>query len=150
MNVQNTKRRFIVDEWLWHDLGGENGLERQQQAFRFLEQLVQKCDMLVSMKGSAFEQKFYNLCLFRDVRTPQIVRYCRNFVLNNSQKYLAIDQHDCPPLAEDWQIKPDDRYLARLATAGHGIVVTTDAPLMQELRVHQIECIHRDELLDVY
>lgn len=150
MKVPDTKQKFIVDEWLWHDLGGENGLERQQQAFQFLERLVRKCDMLVSMKGSAFEQKFYNLCLLRDVVVRQIVRYCRNFILSNSQKYLTVVEHDCPPLPDDWNVKPDDRYLACLATAGHGTVVTTDAPLIQELRHHQIECIHRDDLLDVY
>jgi len=35
---------IIPDEWLIYDLKGENGKEKQREAFKFLESVEEKCD----------------------------------------------------------------------------------------------------------
>lgn len=144
------KQRFIVDEWLWHDLSGENGDERRAQAFAFLEKVLQKCDIIVSLKKSPFEQKFFQLCQRTDAITRNIVRFFRLQILHNQQKYHAYTESDCAPLPEESPVKADDAYLVRLALRGYGTVVTTDHPLLQYLQETHIPCIHRDNLLETY
>lgn len=144
------KLRFIVDEWLWHDLSGENSAKRRAEAFTFLEKVVLKCDVIVSLKQSPFEQKFYQLCRRTDVITRTVVRFFRHQILQNRQKYRAYAEADCPQLPEDSAVKRDDAYLVRLALGGYGTVVTTDHPLLQHLQQKNLACIHRDELLQNY
>lgn len=148
--MNQEKQRFIVDEWLWHDLSGENGDERRVEAFTFLEKVLYKCDIIVSLKRSPFERKFYQLCQRQDVVTRHIVRFFRLQILQNQQKYHAHTEADCPPLPDESPVKADDVYLVRLALGGCGIVVTTDQPLLQHLQANNIACVHRDQLLQDY
>jgi len=144
------KQRFIVDEWLWHDVRGENGEKRRAEAFRFLETLYEKCDMLVTLKQSPFEQKFFETCKHAEVRTRAIVRFFRFHIYSNQEKYLALQEDDCSFVLEGVTVNPDDVYLARLAASGYGTVITSDHPLMQILQERNIPCVHRDELLGQY
>lgn len=145
--MRQEKQRFILDEWLWHDLNGENGNERRAQALEFLEKLPQKCDIIVSLRNSAFEQKFYQMCQRTDVITRSIVRFFRLQIFQNGQKYRAHTEADCPRLPEGLSVKADEVYLVRLALRGEGLVVTTDYPLLQQLSQYNIPCLHRDSLL---
>jgi hypothetical protein len=53
---------FIVpNEWLAHDLRGDNGGEKQKETFLFLEKVKDKCDKLVILDGSPFTEKIYKL-----------------------------------------------------------------------------------------
>ena len=128
------KQRFIVDEWLWHDVRGENGEERRVQAFRFLETLCGKCDILVTLRHSPFEQKFFETCQRSENTTRAIVRLFRLAIYNNQQKYLSVEEDDCSLPLEGVPAKPDDLYLVRLAASGYGTVVTSDHPLIQILQ----------------
>ena len=148
--MSQSKQRFIVDEWLWHDLSGENGNERRVEAFAFVENVVHQCDTIISMKQSRFEQKFFQLCQRADVTTRGIVRFFRMQILQNRQKYRAYAETDCPPLPDESAVKTDDAYLVRLGLGGYGTVVTTDNPLLQRLQEMNIPCIHRDSLLKDY
>lgn len=39
-------RCFVVNEWLFHDLLGENGEHKQEQTYQFLERLRERCDRI--------------------------------------------------------------------------------------------------------
>ena len=52
---------LIIDEWLWHDLAGENREEKQKEAFRFLECIFKICDKIAIMENSPFIKKFWQL-----------------------------------------------------------------------------------------
>lgn len=54
-------RKFVIDEWLWADLWGENGQEVQRESFLFLQKVFQQCDQLITVEGSPFLEKFYKL-----------------------------------------------------------------------------------------
>jgi len=144
------KQRFIVDEWLWHDVRGENGEARRAQAFRFLETLNRKCDMIVTLKRSPFEQKFFETCEHAETRTRAIVRFFWLVIYSNKQKYLTVEDDECSLPPEGIPAKPDDLYLVRLAASGYGTVITSDHLLMQILQERNIPCVHRDELLGQY
>lgn len=38
---------LVLNGWIIHDLSGENGPRRQDEAVRFLEAVIEKCDRIV-------------------------------------------------------------------------------------------------------
>ena len=58
---------LVLDEWLWSDLAGENTVNEQQETFEFLGAIYNKCDRIVSVRGSRFDQKFFELFRHSDV-----------------------------------------------------------------------------------
>lgn len=52
---------LVVDEWLIHDLRGDNGRKRQYQADRFLDELLRRCSRIVFVEGSTWAEKAYEL-----------------------------------------------------------------------------------------
>jgi len=46
---------WVVNEWLLHDLRGDNGQERQMEADRFLDTVIHRCDVIVFVMGSPFQ-----------------------------------------------------------------------------------------------
>ncbi len=48
---------FILDEWLIHDIMGQNGKERQNKAGSLLFEIIKKCDKIAIVRGSKFAKK---------------------------------------------------------------------------------------------
>lgn len=57
---------WVVNEWLLHNLKGENGQERQREADKFLDILYRRCDIIVFVPGSPWAKKAYELMEFSD------------------------------------------------------------------------------------
>jgi len=47
-------KRLVFDEWVWADLNGENGEEAQRETLWLLQRVLEKCDQLVTVRGSPF------------------------------------------------------------------------------------------------
>lgn len=150
MNV--TSNRFIIDEWIWHDLAGENGEEKLKEAFKFLKFVYEKCDRITTIENSRFEQKFFSFCERTDLKSRKIVRFYRGFIFDNSEKYSRVKANQCQDISQDIssKIKPDDQYLIKLYNKIQCTIITTDNPLLEILRSHQIQCEHRDNFLQHY
>lgn len=54
-------RCWVVDEWLLHDLKGDNGPKRQKEANLFLDKLLSQCDVIVFVEKSVWAKKAYEL-----------------------------------------------------------------------------------------
>lgn len=146
---------FVIDEWLWADLRGDNGLRKQSESLSFLIKVLEKCDQLVTVEGSPFIKKFYDLCEQADVgdRRRWIVRVFKNGFFHNSKKLRRLHESDLAPLSDDIArtIKGDDYYLVRAYyTANADSLVTADNPLIEVLNEYGINCQDRDSFLSDY
>ena len=126
---------IIPDEWLIHDLKGDNGERRQKEAFTFLERLYAKCDKLAILDGSPFLCKFYKL-LMKDFR-PRIREISKVFnlrIIRNADKCIKLPIANELPESLKKVIPEDDQYLYRIQqTLRKGIIVTTDEKNLRNL-----------------
>lgn len=142
---------FIVNEWLWSDLNGENGEEKQRQSAYFLETLYKKCDKIAVAKGSKFQQKEWNFSenAAVDVIRRKIARLYFANIRYNSQKYEEVDIEEEEEVdLED--INTDDLYLVKTHYKAKGLIITTDNKLMNILQSKCIPCKLRDAFLQEY
>jgi hypothetical protein len=145
---------FVINEWLWADLSGDNGLEAQRQGFGVIEKLAASDHQIVIIEGSAFDEKAWNLCRNE---MPMIVRRMAGVYVvgmrQNSDRCHILKAEEVVSLPSDlaMSIKGDDHYLvqAQLSVAG-AIIVTTDNPLREALDAATLRCMSRQEFLDTY
>ncbi len=143
---------WVVNEWLLHDLKGENGRERQQEADRFLDELLHRCDTIVFVAGSAWGRKAYELMELSSAPFSTLRPLSKKLwsILRDAQKRLWLNQDDLKPMPKALQqtVKPNDWYLvqAQLTVNADGIV-TTDSDLQQALTPHGLPVRLREELM---
>ena len=144
---------FIVDEWLWHDLAGENGEIKREESAKFLYCVFGICDKLSVMVGSPFVHKFWKFSKKGKIE-PKLVKLFKLSFLSNSQKCLI---HECTSKHRLKGIKEDDLYLYNLwvlhkedDTEDDIIVVTTDSPLLEIFSREGVKVVIRDEFVREY
>ena len=131
---------IIIDEWLFHDLSGDNGPEKQRQTWGFLFKLLQVCDRVAILEGSPFEIKFGQF-IKNSGRYPvlrEISKFLNNSIISNSLKTEFIAKGDVQPLPPRLAklVPRDDHYLfqAHLKLKSQGsFIVTTDGRLKHKL-----------------
>jgi len=146
---------LCLDEWLFHDLFGENGKERQEEAVLLLKRIVERCDRLVVPQQSPWAQKAYHL--FKAAGSSPVLHEAarllsRGFLYNLSKglsKGLLTSPSGPDP---DPRIPEADRYLVRAAlAAGATLLVTTDGELLEALReTGLLPTQERDAFLETY
>lgn len=146
---------LVIDEWLWSDLSGENATERQKEAFKFLRAVFNKCDRIVTVKGSKFEQKAMRLWrqadVMQDLTCRKIAKFLKGSFWYNSDKTLLLDENQLQDPLAGVGIKADDQYLLQAyLTAQASVIVTTDNPLRDLLASHGIVCEKRDDFVPDY
>jgi hypothetical protein len=144
---------FVINEWLWADLSGNNGPLAQQEAFSVIEKLPASDHRIVVIEGSSFDRKAWTLCRSTN---PILQRIAGAYVANvrqNSDRCQILKPRAVVPLPDELAsaIKPDDRYLvqAQLTVTG-AILVTTDGPLRQAAGEAGLSCLSREEFLREY
>ncbi|RMF31613.1 MAG: hypothetical protein D6759_09750 [Chloroflexi bacterium] len=152
--------KLVIDEWLWADLSGENQTERQTESVAFLLAAFERCDQLVTVVGSMFEQKFWNLAKRAqpgDLIRRRIVKMFRARFFYNSRKLERHTEKDLPPMPAEMEndVDQEDRYLVRVYLSSKAdLLVTTDNALQGALHKHQkghgVHCKLRDEFLKQY
>jgi len=139
-----------VNEWIFHDIRGENGWHAQERAGLFLQALKEAPDRVVVQRGSRWTEKAWALWRETDARVQVLSKFLYLGILIDAQKcvYLGPDQvQDLPPdLAA--RVPADDIYLFQAALAGGAnIIVTTDERLVgavEAARDHGIQMSLRD------
>src|SRR5713101_8182101 len=138
---------FVINEWLWADSSGENGLPAQRDTFKFITQLAVSQHQIVFIEGSPFDQKAWNLCTSRNAIVGAIAKAFVLSVRQDSDRCLILKPEDVISLPEDLAAatKPDDHYL--LQTMLHvrtAILITTDGPLREEGIKAGLTCLCRE------
>ena len=151
--MTSSSRRWTIvpDEWLVHDIWGDNGEERQQEAVEFLEYLMRQCDRFLLRRPSPFLDKAYRL--MKDTRREfrKISKSLRLEVLYNSQKTIYVDESSPIPEELSEGVKQGDRYLVEaLVTNSEAVLVSTDEALIECLRAKSLRACLRDKFLQAY
>ena len=148
---------FILDEWLWSDLRGENRAgnpKAQSQSFALLEKIFEICDKIVIVEGSAFSRKLWSLS--KEATDPVrrgIVKYFKDKFLYNPNKVVKLNQDDLVAIDQSLaaQTQTKDHYLIQAHLAyRESVIVTTDSGLESALRQHNIPCEHRNTFIERY
>lgn len=145
---------FVIDEWLWADVSGENSGNNQKEALALLEAIYQKCDRIVWVKNGAFINKFWPLCsICKDPMLRNIIKMFRANFLFNTLKSYPIEHSELPILSEEiaTDVDPNDHYLVQsLKASGASMIITTDGDLIRALDRYRIPCKLRHEFLATY
>ena len=145
---------FVINEWLWHDLSGENGTEAQTESLKAVIQFRNSKHRLVVAEGSSFDQKAWKLCKSHDMMIRQVV--VRDYVLAvrwDLNRCVVLKPHNMAELPDDLahSTKPDDHYLLRcLLSVEEAILVTTDGDLCEAVVRAQKPCLSREQFLAEY
>lgn len=142
---------IVINEWLPHDMRGDNGLLLQERAEVFLESLKSGTDKIVVLRGSKWDAKVWALWTSTDVRVQVLSKLLYLGILIDPLKRIYLDPEevqDLPPdLAE--QVPADDIYLFQTAiAAGAKTIVTTDGRLINAVSKapdHGLRLIARDD-----
>ena len=146
---------LVINEWLFHDLQGENGREKQLETFRFLQTLEQRWERLAFLKESQWAQKSWGLMGDNDLRLKPLSRLLQR-ILRNSNKCRILQQEDieATEIPEDAiDAAPDeDIYLIQTYFAADAdLLITTDEGLHNAfVSCQDVEVIYRDAFLNDY
>ncbi|MCL0046499.1 hypothetical protein M1N18_00720 [Dehalococcoidales bacterium] len=153
MNMTSPSRHRIIvpDEWLVHDIRGDNGAERQQETIRFLEAVVRRCDHFFIRRPSQFLEKAYDLWENSRTEMRHISKFLSGAVLYNSQKTTFVDEGILIPQELDEQVEEEDRYLVEALLANReSILVSSDQPLVECVKTKNLHACLRDTFLPEY
>lgn len=144
---------YVFNEWVLHDLGGENGPEARSEAVRLLERLRNSGDRIAIATGSPWVQKAYSLNRSRDPEVLGLSRFLHGGILTNRRVCLWLDPAELEPLPEDekTRLPPEDVYLVELYRAANAdLIVTTGEELLETADQLGIRIARRDDFLAEY
>ena len=144
---------LVINEWIFHDLLGENGPEAYEATADFLKVLFQSDDWIVMPYEQRWRSKAYQLM---NSAMPELRPLSQLFhrLLRDSDRCIIVNLGDIPTAsldAHDWA-PPEDIYLIEAYVAANAdLLITTDETLNQAIAEHgQFVCQLRDEFLSAY
>ncbi len=146
---------FVINEWIFHDLQGENGTKAQEEAYEFMQTLVSGSDQIAALRGTTWTQKAYALMKESDPSMRMLSKYLHLAIIQDLRKCVLLNQAEVKPLAEEIreQIPQKDRYLFDTSnTVAKAPIITGDRRLIEMVKQAQIDfdLRHRDNFLEEY
>jgi len=143
-----------LNEWILHDLGGDNGQQLQTESFGFLQALIQKPDRIAVLIGSPWVVKAYRLMKHHHPLVLQIGKLLHLSVLLDNDKCLQLTSLDLAPLPDELNVLDlkNDKYLFDLYySANADLIVTSDMRLIDKVKhVEGVRLVLRDDFLKDY
>ena len=142
----------VLNEWVFHDLLGENGEEAQRQTAAFLNAFRASNDKLVWPTGGLWAQKAYRLMRRSDIRLRNTAKQFHSLIRNPDRAVRVETQSGGVPRELADRVPPEDAYLVgAYVIADADVLVTTDRPLHEALvDSESVSCLMRDEFLVEY
>ena len=142
----------VLNEWVFHDLLGENGKEALRQTATFLNAFRASNDKLVLPRESRWTQKAYRLMTQTDARLRNTANQFRALVYDSDRVVDVRMQEGGVPEELADALPAEDAYLVEAyMAAGADVLVTTDEKLHEALvDSKSISCQLREEFLDGY
>jgi len=147
---------YVLNDWLIHDLRGDNGKERQEEARLLLEALREKCDQLAMLKESSWMRKAYELTTHQDTLLRVLSRLLHLYILRDSNKFQLLHPGQIVTIPEHVRrlVPEEDIYLFEAYySAKAEALVTTDEELLQipsNAQDANIIIRGRDDFIDDY
>jgi len=142
---------MVLDEWIIHDLLGENGERRQQEAMEFLKTIRAKCDRIVVLQEGPWMNKAYGLMKRSDQPFRGMSRFLHGAILQDPRKAVRLMPQEIQDIPYEISVPEKDRYLVdTYFSARADVLVTTDEPLKEALSDTNVNVRLRDEFLKEY
>jgi len=148
---------IVLNEWVIHDLRGENGSLAQRQSAEFLQLFQRSADHIVVLRRSPWTTKAFNLMTVSTPPVRILSKFLHLSILQDSLKCRYVEAEEIQPLPWDLaeQIPNDDAYLFQTALAVVApIIVTSDVRLIERVatlaRERGVQMRQRDEFLAGY
>ena len=137
---------LVLNEWIFHDLRGENGKGRQIETLRFLHAFRYSGDMIVIPSEKRWKDKAFSLMRQGDSRLIAISKLLHSLLLNTDK---AAPQSATPEIPTDLlgRLPEEDVYLvSAYIAAGADKLVTTDQGLFDSVADSKVvSCQMRDD-----
>ena len=143
----------VLNEWVFHDLLGDNGAESQRETASFLNALFSSSDMLVVPAETRWMRKAYQLMTLTDSQLRSTSLQFHTLIRDLDRARYAQMEHQDPVPEELLARTPDeDIYLvSAYLSANADTLVTTDTDLHDALSDSDlVSCRMRDEFLANY
>ena len=143
----------VLNEWIFHDLLGQNGPEFQRETARFLDAFFSSSDVLVFPTEPRWTRKAYQLMTLTD---PQLRNTSLQFhtLLQDQDRAKDVRMMERRAMSQELlnQTPEEDQYLvSAYLTANADTLVTTDTNLHNALSDSDlVSCRMREEFLAGY
>ncbi len=144
---------YVFNEWLIHDLSGQNGPERQKAAHEVLVRVRDGEDLIAAGRNTPWMNKAFALMRARRHDVRQLSKLLHRGIIWDSGKCVLVDQSRLEPLPnEEARLLPQkDVYLVQVYRAASAdLIVTTDEELLEKAGNLGIRIAFRDDFLTQY
>ncbi|MDI6753363.1 MAG: hypothetical protein QME78_03095 [Thermodesulfobacteriota bacterium] len=127
---------FVINEWLIHDLAGDNGENAQEESSEFLWRLKEKCDQIAVLINSPWMEKAYRLMKQGNLPICIFSKQLHYDILKDFKKCRLLERDEIKNLSEATKngIPDDDLYLVETYySVNANVIVTSDKPLQEVL-----------------
>ncbi|MYC36686.1 MAG: hypothetical protein F4X66_07200 [Chloroflexi bacterium] len=144
---------LVINEWIFHDLLGENGREAHETTADFLKKLFHSDDWIVMPYERRWRGKAYQLM---NSTMPELRPLSQLFhrLLRDSRRCIIVNLDDIPVTPEgtyDWAPEEDVYLIEAYVAANADLLVTTDETLFNKVTEHgQFNCQMRNDFLTGY
>ena len=144
---------LVLNEWIFHDLLGENGLDAYAETEQFVRNLFQSDDWIVMPPEQRWKSKAYQLMTSpSSILRPVSQMFHR--LLRDSNRCIIPNPGDNPkaPSGEyDWAPEEDVYLIEAFVATKADLLVTTDETLFDKIVEHgRFACRLREEFLSTY
>ena len=144
---------LVINEWIFHDLLGENGPEAYDATEYFVERLFQSADWIVMPNEQRWKSKAYQLMISATPGLRQISQLFHR-LLRDSNRCIILNSGDIPAAPQgkyEW-VPPKDVYLVEACEATKAdFLVTTDQTLFDRVTEREVvACQMREDFLSNY
>ena len=144
---------LVINEWIFHDLLGENGLERFRSAAAFLVKLDGSNDRIVMPAEARWRGKAFQLMTATSPAQREVSKVMHS-LLRDTERCIRLENDDMPEeslTSYDWAPEEDVYLLQAYSAASADLLITTDEELFEKARERgEIACRLRDEFLSSY
>ena len=142
---------LVLNEWIFHDLLGENGEVAKSETAKFLNTFYESRDGLVLPTEQRWLQKAYQLMTLTDPRL-RITSQQFHTLLQNSTRTIDTRSEAPSDLPNELVIPTEDVYLVEAyMCAKADVLITTDEGLHEALSIYSdVNCQLRKDFLAQY
>ena len=149
-----TAQCLVINEWLIHDLQGDNSQEARAESAEFLEKLIDGPDRIAVLRDSAWMNKAYQLMKHYDPVVLALAKLLNLGLLLNSNNCRIVELSEVSPLPEELNqldLKEDKYLFETYYAVGADVIVTSDKRLLDKLAgIESVKLILRDDFLEDY
>ena len=144
---------LVINEWIFHDLLGENGEEKFRETARFVIRLHDSDDKIVEPNEERWRMKALQLETVSDLGQRDV---CQIFLrlFYDSDRTIRLHTGDDPAPSDgsyDWAPHKDIYLVEACDTTNADLLITTNETLFDKVSEHgQFNCQMREDFLTGY